>query len=361
MDYKGLRRIVVISDCHFGDAGALLRGKEMVERFIAELGQLGDIDMMVLLGDIWDLWSTGFNTAAEASAPFFRALTAWGAPRECVLVPGNHDYHIWTSCEDRRVRRLLGWEEVEDITISLVAGPASGGGVCLVEELPLWMHYPLLSVQVNERSVLLMHGHQLDFFSRSFWWAKTAWLARGVLGRTRGVTLSDIDRLNKPFFELLTQTARVPELRAWEYRFYAVLRLFARLLRFQSRSGGSPRRLTSVEQNTGETVELLRDLLPGYIPDIFVFGHTHRGGFSRIRVGDREVLVANSGCWVGGSGEETGMTYLVIDDAVRLRRLGGEEIVEGLCENDMDSAKARQGILPGAGSFMPRSGGRPPS
>jgi hypothetical protein len=36
--------------------------------------------------------------------------------------------------------------------------------------------------------------------------------------------------------------------------------------------------------------------------------------------------MANSGCWVEGSGDETGMTYLVIDDAVRLRRLGGEEI-----------------------------------
>jgi predicted phosphodiesterase len=115
------------------------------------------------------------------------------------------------------------------------------------------------------------------------------------------------------------------------------------LLRFQSKSGGSPRRLTSVEQNAGEATQLLRDFLPGYIPDLFVFGHTHRAGFSRIRVGERPVLLANSGCWVEGSGDETGMTYLVIDDTVRLRRLGGEEIV-------MDY-----------GTFTSRSGERPPS
>ena len=39
--------------------------------------------------------------------------------------------------------------------------------------------------------------------------------------------------------------------------------------------------------------------------------------------------MANSGCWVEGSGEETPMTYLVIDERVRLRRLGGEEVAVG--------------------------------
>jgi hypothetical protein len=35
--------------------------------------------------------------------------------------------------------------------------------------------------------------------------------------------------------------------------------------------------------------------------------------------------MANSGCWVEADGD-TAMTYLVVDDAVHLRRLGGEEI-----------------------------------
>lgn len=327
MLYGEMKRIVVISDCHFGDGSSLLTREDVVERLLAELDELGEIDMLVLLGDVWDLWSTGFGTAAAAGATFFRSLTAWGAPRECVLVAGNHDYHLWTACEDRRVRRELGWEEVERLSIELSGACTREERVCLVEELPLWMHYPLLSVEVGGRSLLLMHGHHLDFFTRSFWWAKTAWLARGMLGRSRGIALSDIDRLNKPFFELLTQTARVPELRAWEYRFYSVLRFFARVLRFQSRSGGSPRRLTSVEQNSGEARELLRDFLPGFLPDVFVFGHTHRAGFSRIRVGERKVFLANAGCWVEEDVEESSMTYLVIDEAVRLRRLGGEEIV----------------------------------
>jgi len=326
MGESTLQRIVVLSDLHFGDDSSLLTSEDLVERLLAELGEAGDIDMLVLLGDVWDLWSTGFTTAAAASVPFFRALTAWGVPRECILVAGNHDHHLWTACEERRLRREMGWEEVEEISFGLAPAQAGEGRVCLVQDLPLWMHYPFLSIEVGGKTVLLMHGHHLDFFSRSFWWAKTSWLARWILGRSRGIALSDLDRLNKPFFELLTQTAHVPELRAWEYRFYGIMRFFARLLRFASKSGGSPRRYTSVAQNTGEAEELLRDFLPGYIPDLFVFGHTHRAGFSRIGVGGRPVLMANSGCWVEGSGDETGMTYLVIDDAVRLRRLGGEEI-----------------------------------
>jgi len=325
MGGENLRRIVVLSDLHFGDDSALLVREGLVERLFAELSALGDIDMLVLLGDVWDLWSAGFAEAARASAPFFAALSAWGIPQDYLLVAGNHDYHLWTACDDRRLRREMGWEEVHEVSIALAPRDRAEQWVCLVRDLPLWMHYPFLPVEVCGRTVLLMHGHHLDFFSRSFWWAKTSWLARWILGRSRGIALSDLDRLNRPFFELLTQTARVPELRAWEYRFYGVLRFFARLLRFQSKSGASPRRLTSVEQNADEVRVLLRDLLPGYIPDLFVFGHTHRAGFSDILVGERSVLMANSGCWVE-AGDDTAMTYLVIDDAVRLRRLGGEEI-----------------------------------
>ncbi len=329
MDYRGLRRIAVLSDCHFGDAGALLAREELVERLLAELASLPGLDLLVLLGDVMDLWSGDFTTAAAAASHLFRGLAARGVARDHVMVPGNHDYHLWAAGEDRRSRSRAGWEEVEGVSVGTDADRAGGPGVYLAAGLPLWTHYPLLSVEVAGRSLLLMHGHHLDFFSPSFWWAKTAWLARGLLGGSRGIALSDIDRLNKPFFELLTQTARVPELRAWEYRFYAVLRFFTRLLRFQSKAGASPRRLVSVEQAGGEVEEMLRRLLPGHIPDLFVFGHTHRAGFSRIDVGGRRLLVANSGCWVEGSGEETPMTYLVIDERVRLRRLGGEEVAVG--------------------------------
>lgn len=326
MSGDGLQRIVVMSDCHFGEDGALLTCEDVVGRLLAELRALGHIDMLVLLGDIWDLWRDSFPAVARAGAPFFSALAAWEGPRENVLIPGNHDYHLWAYCEEGRKRRAMGWEESQEVSIVLTHEQTDSDGLYLVESLPLWLRYPFLSLRVAGRDVLLMHGHHLDFFSSSFWWAKTYWLARWILKRSPGVALSDLDRLNKPFFELLTQTAHVPELRAWEYRFYGMLRFLARLLRFESRSGGSPRRYTSVDENTGEAGDLLREFLPGFIPDLFVFGHTHRAGFSRIRAGERPVLLANCGCWVEDDGGGTGGTYMVIDDEVHLRRLGDWEV-----------------------------------
>lgn len=341
MGENGLERIVVLSDFHFGEEHALLTSEDVVDRLSGELRGLGDVDKLVLLGDTWDLWRTSLASATAAGTIFFQALASWKGPREIVLVAGNHDYHLRAFSEERRRRMDLGWDEsVEDHIIikgdlsanekgRLVEGQAANEkneknrhG----EALSLRLAYPFLPLVVRGKTVLLMHGHHLDFFSRSFWWAKTSWLARWILGTSQGIALSDLDRLNKPFFELLSVTAHVPELVAKEYRFYGLLRFLARLLRFESRSGASPRRFTGVNDNAAEAADLLGMLLPGYIPDVFVFGHTHRAGFSHISVGKRPVLMANSGCWLEGSGGETGGTYLVIDDAVRLRRLGEWEI-----------------------------------
>ncbi|MBC7230705.1 MAG: metallophosphoesterase family protein [Actinobacteria bacterium] len=330
MDREIAGRAVVMSDTHFGDGAAVLTRGEVVEAFLRELDGLGEIDLLVLLGDVWDLWRTRLSAAAAAGAGFFRALAAWGGAKELVLVCGNHDHHVWSFHEEAWERREAGWEESGEL--SLVLGPCRAWEepVYAVEGLPLWMSYPFLTLRVGMRSVLLTHGHHLDFFSRSFWWAKTAWLARFILKGTPGIALSDIDRLNKPFFELLACTSRVPEITSWEYRLYGVLRLFARLLRFQTGKGASPRRFTSIEENASEVRDLLLHLLPGYIPDLFVFGHTHRAGLGETGVGSVRVRVANTGCWLDDGEGGTGMTYLVIDGGVRLRRLGGGEVAREL-------------------------------
>jgi UDP-2,3-diacylglucosamine pyrophosphatase LpxH len=320
-----LQRVVVLSDLHFGDEGAMLSHREVVERLVGELEELGDIDMLVLLGDVWDLWRADLATAARAGGAFFQAMSEWRSPREVVLVVGNHDYHLRSYCEERDLRRDMGWENSEGDCDDLIEDARGGGGSRPGDGLALSLAYPFLSLEVQGKTLLFMHGHHLDFFSPSFWWAKTSWMARWVLGSSRAITISDIDRLNKPFFELLTVTAHVPEFADRQYRFYRLLRSMTRLLRFQSKSGASPRRYTSVENNRREARALLGNLLPGYTPDALVFGHTHREGFGRIRVGERRVLLVNSGCWLRGDGEGRGGTYLVIEDGIRMRLLGGPE------------------------------------
>jgi len=325
MGNEGLQRVVVLSDLHLGLEGAMLSHREVVERLVGELEELGDIDMLVLLGDVWDLWRADLATAARAGETFFQVMSAWRGSREMVLVVGNHDYHLRSYWEERNLRRYMGWEESEESSVILLDDTQAGGGDHPGAGLALRLVYPFLSLEVRGKTLLFMHGHHLDFFSPSFWWAKTSWMARWILGSSQAITISDLDRLNRPFFELLTVTAHVPELVTREYGFYRLLRSVARLLRFQSKSGSSPRRYTSVESNRREARALLGDLLPGYIPDALVFGHTHQEGFGRIRVGERGVLLVNSGCWLRENGERRGGTYLVIEDGIRMRLLGGPE------------------------------------
>lgn len=337
-------RVVVLSDTHFGELGALLGEPGVIGALLGELEELGKVDLLVLLGDTWDLWSTGLREAHAAGSEFIHCLRLWGGVRDLAVVAGNHDYHLALLCAEEIMERDIGWcflPSSVDMTSPRGKRPGVTGSMgslqppspgCLkkcfleIDGLRLRFAYPFLSLRVAGRDVLLMHGHHLDFFTRSFWWAKTAWLARWVLGRSRGITLSDIDRLNRPFFEMLTGTAVVPEIRRLEYGTYRLLRLIPRLLRFQTSKGRSPRRYTSVGENRHEAKRLLSELLPGYLPDIFVFGHTHQAGLERIQVGERTVLLANPGCWLEEVDKGSPGTYLVLDGTVHLRRLSDWEI-----------------------------------
>lgn len=331
----GISRLVVLSDTHFGNEGSVLARKDVIDAFLEEIASLGEIDALVLLGDVWDLWWAGLPKAGRAGERFFRALGEWAAGKPVFMVPGNHDFHMVSFGEEKVQRCRLGWEEegagrssARESLRHAVAGVSHWikGEVLRVGALSLHSFYPFLHLNLGRKTLLLMHGHHLDFFTPSFWWAKTAWLAHWVLGGSPGISLADLDRLNRPFFELLTNTARVPELLAWEYTFYRLVRFCMRLLRFQSGKGASPGRFTSVDDGAAQVRELFKAMLPGYLPDLFVFGHTHRAGLQSVRVGARRVLLANSGCWLEDGGDNTTATYLVIDDLVRLRRLGDWEV-----------------------------------
>lgn len=345
----GLRRVAVISDAHFGEEGALLSDSRVASAFLEELEAEGGLDLLVLLGDMWDLWRRGLREAHAAGSGFFRRLRHSGVARKVALVAGNHDHHLALLCAEENLERELGWRRagfpggMDAWDPTPFGGAAAGAGnpgafhetpcpgltlscPLEIEGLSVRLVYPFLALRVAGHDVLLMHGHHLDFFTRSFWWAKTAWLARWVLGRSRGISLSDIDRLNRPFFELLTGTALVPEIRRLEYGAYRLLRAISRLLRFQTGKGSSPRRYTTVGENVYEARRLLFDLLPGFLPHLFVFGHTHRAGLERVRVGEKPVLLANSGCWLEEEDGGSTCTYLVLDESVRLRRLSDWEI-----------------------------------
>lgn len=94
--------VAVFSDLH-------LRGPEDPNqaRFLARLAGLGRVDLVVLLGDIFEHWWH----FGDEPFPQYRPVAEALAPFPLVFVPGNHDFHAARWFESRGAR--VGAELVE--------------------------------------------------------------------------------------------------------------------------------------------------------------------------------------------------------------------------------------------------------
>jgi predicted phosphodiesterase len=152
-------RTLIVSDLHLGSlSGAdLLRRPELRAPL---LQAAGDVDRLVLLGDVLELRHGPLREAMAASRPFFEDLGEALAGRELVIVAGNHDHGLvepWLARrgeEDEpgplRLEQLLEPEQVS-AAYERIAGWASRARVRVA--------YPGLWVRAD---VYATHGHYLD-------------------------------------------------------------------------------------------------------------------------------------------------------------------------------------------------------
>jgi predicted phosphodiesterase len=99
-------RLAVVSDMHFGDDLCVLvrpgpagGPPETGPGYAALKAAVGQVDYLVLLGDIIDLSVASYEDAYRDAKVFFTALQRDGLARELVYVPGNHDFDIWNVVE----------------------------------------------------------------------------------------------------------------------------------------------------------------------------------------------------------------------------------------------------------------------
>jgi predicted phosphodiesterase len=150
-------RTVVISDLHLG-AGS---GNDLVRRTVfRELlaPVLEGAERLVLLGDIVELRDRPIAEALEAAAPFFAMVGETIPGAEVVLVPGNHDHHLFSSWADSR--RLRGGEK--PMGLEQRAKASSGPMRVLARQVPgceLTLAYPGLWLT---EGIYATHGHYLD-------------------------------------------------------------------------------------------------------------------------------------------------------------------------------------------------------
>jgi predicted phosphodiesterase len=152
-------RTLIVSDLHLGSVSRsdVLRRAELREPL---LEAIGDVDRLILLGDVLELRHGPPRDALAVARPFFEDLGRALAGRELVVIPGNHDYPLmasWLAGRDEQqdpkpleVEQLLAAEQASPMLHRLAqwASPAH-----------LSAAYPGMWVRPD---VYATHGHYLD-------------------------------------------------------------------------------------------------------------------------------------------------------------------------------------------------------
>jgi predicted phosphodiesterase len=152
-------RTLIVSDLHLGSSSEsdLLRRGEMREPLL-EL--LGDVDRLVLLGDVLELRHGPLREAMATARPFFQALGQALRERELIVTAGNHDHALvepWLAARGAQVEPpRLGVEQLFEPHESSAA----------MEQIAAWcatarvrVAYPGLWLRDD---VYATHGHYLD-------------------------------------------------------------------------------------------------------------------------------------------------------------------------------------------------------
>ncbi len=326
-------KILVLSDTHFGDDSALLTDERLVERLVDALADRGEVSELVLLGDVLDLWVKITVPALRRARIFIDRLSRLENVEKVVYVPGNHDYQMFLDAFrlETDVRVMQG-----DLTVPRFV-PARHYGSTVLSGLAhpgtrvkFSMTYPFLTRRARGVSVVLCHGHHLDFYSTAHGWAKSFWLGRHIIKKRRKkASLHDIEMANIPFCVTMSAAPWVPELVNEGLRYYRIISFFAKLFRSESLRT-SPLRDSLIRENYEEIAQFLPQLEQP-LPAAFVFGHTHRPGIGELP--GARVTIANTGSWTRIEDElAPTRTWVEIDGSVSLYTLGrgGAELMESV-------------------------------
>jgi UDP-2,3-diacylglucosamine pyrophosphatase LpxH len=346
-------RTLVISDLHLGGHGPRVRLHDP-GAITALAAALGDVDRLVLLGDILELRHASARDAlAAASRVLPELVSALPAGAEIIAIPGNHDHSLGAGWALRRSAAAsepqpLGLEQPLKATAGEPLGQLlkllGGSGAAVRAVYPgVWLR----------DDVYAHHGHYLDrhttlpFFER---------LGAGVMARLVRTPLAprasveDYERVLAPLYAWMYPIAQAgvpavdgsegPSVRVWR----------------QLREGSGPRKWLLVAA-TGAIISALnrtslgplsssalRGSLDGAELPAFaavldaldveagwaIFGHTHRAGplpgdDPRRWTTPAGVRMVNSGSWVhddlfidprasGASPYRPGFAVEIVDD-----------------------------------------------
>ncbi|MGI8863297.1 MAG: metallophosphoesterase [Solirubrobacteraceae bacterium] len=330
MTGRGALRTLVVSDLHLGAPSGrdVLRQPDPRSRLLDELGQ---IDRLVLLGDVLELRQIPWRVAMDAALPVLREIgQALGAGKQVVIVPGNHDHHLLSGWRVRRTRAgapepmtlqtEVDWRPEEPLAeVAAALGPAEVAA-----------YYPGVWLRDD---VYATHGHLAD---RHTTLPMLERVAAGAMARIVGEPpggphrVEDYEATLAPIYAWIhavaqagdTERGRVPAsastsawqalagageprgVRRWRRRVLAAG--FPLLIAALNRAGLGPLRSQLSGGELGRaSLRALWEVMArlGVDADYVIFGHTHRAGpLSDARAaswrGPQGAEAINTGSWI---------------------------------------------------------------
>ncbi|MDO9407551.1 metallophosphoesterase [Patulibacter sp.] len=189
---------LVVSDLHLGSGSGTDRLRDPGPVQDALLDAVGDVERLVLAGDLLELRHASPRTILERAAPFLARLGgALGPDTEVLLLPGNHDHRLvrpWLHEQHLAGTPLALTGTVDPATASPVAGAVAdalaagaGRGPRLRVGYPAaWLVPPPAD---GPGGVLVTHGHYVDALWRMPTFER---LSAGLAARSHGVTVDDL-------------------------------------------------------------------------------------------------------------------------------------------------------------------------
>lgn len=309
-------RVAVVSDLHLGDSMSTVDGR-MGEKLCSAVADLGELDELILLGDVFDFWQAPMAVALRQGKDVISELFLLDNVKRIVYVPGNHDHHACRMYYELETARRLkeGNLEAPGVTIPMVEEcPIMEALKPAGARVPLYMTYPFRRLRVRGKSTLFTHGHLLGFFERSLW-MNQAMMSSLLLSKGESLSLEDVERFASPYYEMLSLSASMPGVVSGRYRLYRTIMRAGKALGGAGESRQASLRDTTVEENAVE-LEALLDQLCEEKPDYFVYGHTHKAG--KIVLPLSGVVAVNSGCWIANTAAMPSNSIVEVSDDARI-------------------------------------------
>jgi UDP-2,3-diacylglucosamine pyrophosphatase LpxH len=356
-------KILVLSDIHFGEGDTMLavrseadvEGRARVDGLVEWLGDHGPLKEIVLLGDIWELWTATFTEASLESSYFLSRLATLPC-EQIVFLPGNHDHHLLV--QHQMVEQILAMRDdhnlevpahtqrrFEDSHLSRLFPPE-------VRERFV-VSYPDHFAILGDRHIVFHHGHHTALLHEGrsvFSSVPLFFLQRMEEIGLHEVTRSDLELAGMILFEFMYAFSLGRRTRAkmnalWD-RFLGMKTRMAAISAFLLRP--LQRWVSTTERGTvlqevgcyGPAVKRVLALAEQEhgraLPcDGYIFGHTHRAGIVRMTDAQgKPLIIANPGTWLHEPAKKNASsegTFLLLDPKhIVLYRQGGDLSVRPL-------------------------------